>query len=195
MTERRFEIPRRFDPTRSVFGRFVGRHADVLQSEARYYFATIMMLIGILIANFIAWAILKPTIMDDPLGTVAILYWAVQVVSMVGFLALCLVGFQRGTVITVDDCNVSLARGDEPVTVRRSDIDSLEIVSALAFHRHYRRYSNVSSYAAVGTEAYVIIRVSEKVLAIGLGGENAQDLLNTLKSGAVTREEAVRVAL
>lgn len=195
MTQRRFEIPRRFDPTRSVLGSLLSRRSDALQAEARYYFAAVMIVIGILIANFLAWAILKPTVMDDPLGTVALLYWTAQVSSIVGFLALCVVGFQRSTTIVVNDSNVTIARGQDHITIRRSDIEDHEIVSPLTFHRHYRRFSKVSSYAVAGAQAYVIVRPPEEVLAIGLHLEDAQDLLDTLKSEGVTRPEAVRVAL
>ncbi len=195
MTQRRFEIPGRFDPARSVFGRFASGRADALQAEARYYFATVMMLIGILIANFIAWAILKPTIMDEPLGTVALLYWGAQVLSIVGFSALCVVGFQRSTTVTVNDQKVAVVRGKDRISVSRSEIEGYEIVSALTFHRHYRRYSTVSSYAATGAEAYVIIRGRVKMLAIGLSMDDAEDMLDALESESVTHQEAVRVAL
>lgn len=195
MSQHRFEIPRRFDPTRSVLGCFLSRNSDALQAEARYYFAAVMIVIGILIANFLAWAILKPTVMDEPLGTVALLYWTAQVSSVAGFLALCVVGFQRSATITVNESSLSVARGQDRITIRRSDIEDHKIVTPLAFHRHYRRYSNVSSYAVAGAEAYVIIRPPERVLAIGLQLDDARDVLDTLNSEGVTRRETVRVAL
>ncbi len=195
MTEQRFEIPRRFDPTRSVFGRLVRRHDDPLQSEARYYFGSVMMLTAILIANFFAWAVLKSAILADPLGSVAIVYWIAQVISIGSFSALCIVGFQNGTTVTVTDGLVSIIHGDELVTLRRSRIDDVRVVSALLHHRHYRRYSNVTTYAAAASEAYVILRVAERVFSIGLKRKDALDLGDAIRASTVPREEAVRVAL
>ena len=197
MSTHRIKIGGRFDPARSVLGRRFARADGPLRGEARYYLWAVMIFLIVLVANFVSWAALTPVLeAGEPTATVAVLFRIAQPLSVLLFVSLCVIGFRRPIHLLITEPELVVTQGDRREQVRKSAITSIEIVAATAWHRHYRRYRRVISFAGARAHEHVVIRAGERIITIGIDGDVARRLVDFVRTPAtLPASQNVRLAL
>ena len=94
-----------------------------------------------LLTQYLAWALLNPAILAAPAGPTAIAFWLSQLGAVTVLGLTCVLGFTPPLVVACRANGLHLRRGKQALDLAFDDIEFVEIISALAFHRHWRRYA------------------------------------------------------
>lgn len=192
-----FEIPARFHPGYSLLGRGLVRlTGDHRQAEAWYIIAVIAVGLGLLLAQYLGWALLKPTIQADPTGPAALTFWLAQLGGGLAFLLLGCAGMQPAVTVVCSPYGLDVTQGRRHHFVAYGDVDALSCITPELFHRHYRRYAATLSFVNRLPEELLLLRTAERPVVLGLGGEDRARLVAHLESRHIvlTTHEPVHVA-
>ncbi len=177
-----FHVPARFHPAYSLLGRGLRRLVgDARQAEAFFLVALSMLALGLLLAQFFAWMLLKPVIQAAPAGPVAVTFWIGQVGAVVLCLSTCVVGFAPAIVVTATPSGLLLRRGDHERELRYEAITATASITALAYHRHYGRYAATQAFVNRMTPRVLLLHTPEAPVALGLLPEDHAALLHLLE--------------
>ncbi|MFQ5571422.1 MAG: hypothetical protein ACE5G0_17225, partial [Rhodothermales bacterium] len=146
---RTFSVPSRFHPAYSLLGRWMQRLlGDTRRAEALFIVALSMILLGLILAQYVAWMFLKPAIVAEPIGTVAMTFWGCQIGGVMVCVLTCVLGFRPALTVTTTEGGLHLHQGTHTLTLAYNDITSVEPISPLLFHRHYGRYAATQVFIA-----------------------------------------------
>lgn len=166
---RTFYVPRRFHPAYSLLGRWLQRRVgDVRQAEAFFLIILALLLLALLLAQYVAWVLLKPAILAAPTGTVALAFWGVQAGTFTGGLLACAVGFRPAVSVTVTASGLCLEQGRRMLTLALEEVEATTPISALRFHRHYARYAATHVFANRVTPEALLLQTAFGPVAVGL---------------------------
>ncbi len=166
---RTFTVPRRFNPAYSLLGRALQRTlGDVRHAEAVFLVAGTLVLLGLLLGQYLAWALLKPAILGAPGGPEAVAFWTAQLGALAVILAVGIVGFRPAVAVTVAADRLHLAQGRRALTLAFDEIDAVAPVSAQRLHRHYARYAATHVFANRVTPEALLLQTAFGPVAVGL---------------------------
>lgn len=174
-----FIIPRRFNPTYSLLGRWI-QHLVHDERRAEVYFIIVLcsFALALLLTQYLAWALLQPLLFADPSGSAALTFWLFQLGSfLVGGLT-CVLGFKPSITIASHPHALHFTQGRTTTTLPYTEIREIETLSALRYHRHYRRYAATRSFVNRIEPLLLLLHTSTGPVVIGLQGEE----LTTLKA-------------
>ncbi len=166
---RTFSTPRRYHPGYSLLGRWLRRRVgDARQAEAVFIVALAGIGLGVLLAQYGAWALLQPALTADPTGPLAVVFWGVQlcVFTLVGLT--CLLGFQPSVEVICTASGLSMRQGERHLTLAYEAIDDAEPLAPLLFHRHYRRYAATRAFVYRPTGALLLLHTADGPVVLGL---------------------------
>lgn len=138
-------IPRRFHPPHSLLGRWLQRRlGDARQAEAVYYLVLTGIALGLVLLQYLTWAVFEAPIRGNPslaraygLGTFAVLGVVVGT---------CLVGWKPPIRVRVAGRALLIRQGRRLVRVPLQTIETVACIPALRYHRHERRYAATRSF-------------------------------------------------
>lgn len=167
----------------SVLGRLIKKRVkDVHYAEGIYIFSFATLLIGLIIFNYLGWALIQPALASANGEQVAVAFWIAQTALAALFVLFCVIGFKPATQITVDTASgLSIKQGKTQLNIRHSDIESVTSLSALRFHRHYRKYQNTRIFFGRLPRLVMLISTSEFPIVLGLSPEDHRELLTHLQ--------------
>jgi hypothetical protein len=191
------EIPARFHPGYSLLGRWLVRlTGDRRQAEAWYIIVVMAVGLGLLLAQYLGWALLKPTIQAAPAGPEAMAFWLGQIGGVLAFLLLGCVGVQPAVTVACSPYGLDVTQGRRHHFVAYGDITSLTTITPECFHRHYSRYAATRSFVNRLPDALLLIRTAERPVVLGLGTEDRAHLVAHLEGRHIvlTTDEPVHIA-
>ena len=167
---------------------------DRLQAEARFYLYVVTVLVLLVLFNFVGWAFVQDAIRTDPVGTTATVFFGCQIASALLFALTCVVGFRPSVEITVSGRWIEIVQGSREDRIRISTIIGLETVPALTFHRVHRRYDGIIEFSGRSGADYVLIRLVDRTVALGLEEEQRDTLYEWLEGDLAQDKRAPAAA-
>ena len=179
---RTFHVPPRFHPAYSLLGRGLHRLVgDAQRAEAFFLVALSMLALGLLLAQYFAWMVLKPVILAAPAGPVAMAFWLGQVSTVALSLSTCVVGFAPALAVTLTPTHLHLRQGRHERVLPYDAIIATESISALTYHRHYRPYAATQAFVNRMTPEVLLLHTPEAPVALGLLPEDHDTVLHLLE--------------
>ncbi|QXD16494.1 hypothetical protein GQ464_005975 [Rhodocaloribacter litoris] len=162
-----YVVPRRFDPTRSLLGCAIRRRVrDARRAEACFIVGLAGVLLALILAQYLAWALLHETIRAG--GTAGTIFWLAQPGLLLVCLGTCVLGFRPAIRITAGAGGLCVEQGGEVCRLAYAEIRGVETISALRFHRHERRYAATRAFVNRLEDPLLLIRTAEGPVVLGL---------------------------
>jgi len=191
-------IPGRFHVGYSILGRWLMRRGgDQRQASARFIVSLAGIVLTLVLAQYLAWALLGSKILADPGGREALWFWYGQLGVGVAFYLACLLGYQPTIDISVSDRAVSIRRGRESIRLSYDDVVRVTEISALDFYRHYAKYQRTRSFVNRLADTVLLIHMTDGDVVLGLqqpGRAALMARITTHISAPVSRPATVQVA-
>jgi hypothetical protein len=176
-----FTIPRRFHPAYSLLGRWMRRWLDdERRAEALFIIVLSVLALALLLAQYLAWALLQPAIEATPEGPTAILFWIGQVAAVVLIVGFCVVGFEPAIVVTAEEDALHLQQKDCSLTLPYDAIETADTISARRYHRHWRRYAATHAFVNRPDGDLLLLRTDDGPVVLGLAPDDREALLDHL---------------
>jgi len=171
-----FRSPRTFDPRYSLLGRaFWAWTGDRLRGEALYVVATTGLALVLLMTHYLGWALLQPVLTSPPSGQT--LFWAGQLVSVLAWAGLGLVGVRPAVTVTCTSAGLELEQGRRSREISYDALEAVETVTATTYHRHYRRYAATAVFVGALQDELLLLRTDRGPVAVGLADPDDQAAL------------------
>lgn len=175
---RTFQSPRSYDPSYSLLGRLLRYWtSDRLQSEALHIVVLTGLALAVLMGHYLSWALLKPVLVERP--SWQMLFWGGQLASVAVLAGLGLVGFRPGVTVSCTPAGLEIEQGGRTETVPHDTIEEVDTVSALTYHRHYRRYAATNVFVGKLEEEVLLLRTPDGPVVIALADPDEQAALRS----------------
>lgn len=171
---RTLHAPRRFSASYSLLGRWLQRHTgDERRAEAILIVVLTGLAIGLLVLHFAVWSLWGGALN----GTARLVYAASLAAAAALVVLVGVVGRTPAITVTCTDTALHLRRGDATCTVPYDQIRAAELVSALAYHRHERRYAATRRFINRLDDEVLLLRTEDGPVALGLTAPDRRVLL------------------
>ncbi|HMB94209.1 MAG TPA: hypothetical protein VKP65_25390 [Rhodothermales bacterium] len=152
---------------------------DERQAEAMYLIVVSMLLLMLLLAQYLTWALLGSTMQADP---ATLLFWGAQGVGVVLFVLLGILGFKPAVTVTIEPEGLHLCQGKRTCAVPYDEMDTVEPLEPLLFHRHYARYAATQTFVSQRPTTLLLIKTAADPIVVGLRPEDHLALLHHLQA-------------
>lgn len=177
----RLLIPRRFHPGYSLLARLIKyRVNDFRRAEGLYFIVLSLVAVGLLLAQYGAWAVVGGTIQSDPSGSMALTFWIAQICGAVLLVGIGVVGFSPPIAIVISDDRLTIIRNRRETTVRFNEIESAEPIDRRTYYTHYMRFAAVQKFVGKLHDEVLLLRTADQLFAIGLNIEGRRAVLSKL---------------
>ena len=176
MAHSSYIIPSRFNPARSLLGRWIRLHsADARQAESTYVVVVVLSFLALLLVHFLGWAFVQPA----GAGVAIILS---EVVLVLAYGAFAFAGRDPAIIITPQASALEISRGDDVELVLPSDeIETACTIDARTFHRHYRRYAQTRVFVNRVPAELLLLRWNGIPVVLGPAKDDLSTLLQLLE--------------
>ena len=144
-----------------------------------------------MVAFYIAWAFVQPFVEADATGQTAVYYFLAQIGSFVSLFTAAFLGFKPKLEITIDPHCLHIKQGDHKLLLLNSEVQSTQVISALQYHQHYRKYSRTKSFYNRLSDHLLLLETENGPVILGVSEEDQATLLETLRSSASTKTNTV----
>lgn len=136
MAHSSYIIPSRFNPARSLLGRWIRlRSVDDRQAGSTYVVVAVLSFLALLLVHFLGWSFIQPAGAE----TTIVLS---EVVFILAYAAFAFAGRDPAITIRTEASSLKISRdGDAELILPYDEIDAACRIDARTFHRHYRRYA------------------------------------------------------
>ena len=173
---RTFESPRSYHPSASLLGRLIrGWVDDRLRGEALYLVTLTGLILAVLLAHYLGWALLKPVLTDHPTWQAA--FWGGQVASVLVLLGIGLVGFRPPVRVTCGPERVTIQQGDQGRTLSPSTLEEVSLISAQDYHRHYRHYARCQVFISALPDEVLCLHTDDGPVIVAMPTAESQAAL------------------
>lgn len=174
-------IARRFHPAYSLLGRGLRRlSADARQAEALFLVVLAGLGLLVLLTQFLSWALLQPVFTADPGSPARLVFWAAQLGSLLLLGLTCVLGFTPPITVACDAAGLHLRRGSQALDLAYDAIESAETVTALRFHRHWRRFAGTHVFVNRLDGDVLLLGTTQGTVALRLPETDREALLTHL---------------
>ena len=176
-TSHTWPVPGRWHLGYSLLGRWL-RHRvrDPRRAEAYLILILATLAVSLVLAQYTAWALLGKAILADPTGPTAVSFWLAQVVGLLGFVALGLMGWQPRITVEAGPKGITVQQGRRTHHVPYATITDTRLVAPLTAHRHYARYAATVWFVNRWPDALLLLQTPTHPVLLGLDAR-AQDAL------------------
>ncbi|GAB5521629.1 MAG: hypothetical protein RhofKO_38800 [Rhodothermales bacterium] len=182
-------IAARWNPTYSLLGRWMRRRvADRWQAQAYTVLAASGLLVALIIASFLAWGVWGEVISADPEGPVALRFWWIQAAAMIAGLVLTLAGWSPAIKLTVDEAGLTVETPHVTHTMPHWTIERVAPISAVTYHRHYRRYAGTTPFVGALPSQLLLVESEAYCWVLGLDAEAQAAVLHALSRHTEQRD-------
>ncbi|MEM6646367.1 MAG: hypothetical protein AAF730_08945 [Bacteroidota bacterium] len=166
-------IAARWDPTHSLLGQWVQRKtADRWQAQAYFILVSISLLVVLVIANFVAWGVVGASITAAPEGSMAVAFWWSQLAAFGGWGLISLFGWAPGVQVDVNEAGLVVTQAERTLTMPRWTIERVEVISAMQYHRHYRRYAGTTAFVGALPPHLLLVESEAYCWVLGLAADD-----------------------
>jgi MFS family permease len=173
---RTFESSRSYDPSYSLLGRLLRSWTgDRLRGEALFIVVLTGLALALLMAHYLGWALLKPTLVENP--SWQMLFWAGQLASVVALAGLGLVGVRPGVTVDCTPRGIDLGQGRRAHSISYEAVEEIALISAVRYHRHYRRYAATKVFVGPLGDEVLLLRTAGGPVVVSLADPEEQEAL------------------
>jgi hypothetical protein len=186
-----FSSQRTFRPTHSLLGRALRRWTgDRLKGEAYYILALTGLVLALLMAHYLGWALLQPVFTGPDGAWYQTVFWLGQLASVAVVAAVGLVGFRPPLTVRCDDAagRLCLSQGDRSCAVDYDAVGAVSLIPARRFHRHYRHYAATRIFVGRLDDEVLLLETSTGPVVVALPAKALGTLCTHL--AAATEAEA-----
>lgn len=159
-------IPRRFHTGYSLLGHAVRKRIDdKLQAEGMYILILAAILICVVLTFYLGWALLQPIIQTEQH---AFMFACAQVAVAVFIFLTCIWGYKPAMHIECAAEEIVIKQGDVSHRIYAGSVRSIANLSALDFHRHYRKYSQTLFFSNRTSDPLMLIWTESGPVVLGL---------------------------
>ncbi len=180
-----------------MLGRWINHYVkDRDRAEGILILGVALTSILLIVGFYIGWVIVQPAAEADPTGATALAYFAAQLITVVVFLLVTVIGFKPALTVTVEDHSLLITQGKKKRHIALSVITSVSTITPLQFHRHYRKYRDTQSFFNKIEGDLLLLTTAEGPIVIGLNQQDLATLLSSLRSSAsLERTDSVAYAV
>lgn len=180
-----FRIPAVFYAGLSPLGRWFRRRvSDSFKAENLFIITAAVSIIVMMIANQVAWAFIRESVLAAPRGTAAVTFWLAQLAAVTLFITTCIIGFKEAVNITCTNSAVCIQQGKVQKIVPFNEIESAELIDGMTFHRHYALYAETQAFVNRKFNKQVLLRTNDgQAIVLGLPKTEMQAFLQTVEQG------------
>lgn len=164
---------------------------DARRAEALYIVTLAFVLLGLLLAQYTAWAFLKAPILAAPRGSLAVAFWLAQVGSVLLVVLGGAFGFKPALYVRCSPTELFLRQGGRTLHLALEDIWEATCLPSETVHRHHLRYAATRVFASWYGPTILLLKTAQGPVVLGLGESDAHTLLACLEA---TRRVAVPFA-
>ena len=187
---RTFRSSRTFSPTYSLLGRWI-RHltGDRLRGEALFILTITSLVLGVLMAHYLGWALLQPAMNAGNPDTWQLWFWFAQIGSVALLFLIGGVGWRPSVEATIDTTRgiLMVEQGKSSVKVHVDEIEDASIVSPRLYHMHYRHHAATRPFISRPGREVIILRTGDGPIALSLDEADAGTLVDLVRQ----REEVM----
>lgn len=185
----RYTSPRRFHPGHSLLGRWIRtRVPDERRAVGAYFFASGLILFGLIFAQQLAWA-LWLVVGDGAAGWRLPLFYG-QLVSAGLYLVVCVWGFRPGFTVRLEGTELFIESTGAVLRVQARPTEAIPMVPERTFYRHHRVYARTRSFVVPGATEVWVVEDRGAVIGVGLPAEPMAALRVAVASEAIHPEHA-----
>jgi hypothetical protein len=163
---------------------------DRLRGEALYLVSLTGLILAVLLAHYLGWALLKPVLTAHP--TWQAVFWGGQVASVLVLLGIGLVGFRPPVHVTCGPETVTIRQGDRRRTLSASALEDVSLISAQDYHRHYRHYARCQVFISALPDEVLCLHTADGPVIVAMPTPESQaallDHLKGLRAAAPAAE-------
>ncbi len=174
-----FRAAAQFNPMYSVTGRMIRLlAADDRQAGAYFLVVLPTLIMGMVIMQSALWTYFEAysTVPDA-----AARLWTIQVAAVLVVVLLAVLGWSPGLQVRITADSLVLRHGRRVATLSVSAISALTDVDILEYHRGYRPYTDVHTYAVRSAPHIIVVKVGAQTYGIGLKGAQQEQLASALR--------------
>ena len=178
-----YSVKSRFHIGYSLLGRQIRRRqTDEHYAEGIFIIAFAILLVGLIVFNFLGWGFIQPFLSGPSAESITLFFWIGQVISTLLFFSVCMLGFKPAIEVKVqENKQLSIKQGKQVLQLPLDVIQSVTQISALRFHRHYRKYANTRAFFVKIPSSLILLNTEEGPIVLGLPQEEQQELLPLLQ--------------
>ncbi len=176
-------IKRRFHVGYSFLGRFLRRRIpDTYHAEGVFIVVFALLFIGLVLANYLGWALVEPVITSNPDGPITDAFWISQILTALTFFFLSAYGFKPALKISIDEgFDLAISQGKTSMRLPLAEIKAVTMISALRYHQHYRKYRETRAFYGKIPQTLLLIKTADGPILLGLDETSQQELLQLLQ--------------
>jgi hypothetical protein len=125
--------------------------------------------------HYLGWALLKSLFANRPSWQLWV--WGGQVISVLLLAGLGLIGFRPAVRVTCTSDAVELRQGSRFQTIPHSSIATVDTISTVRFHRHYRRYAATQVFVAELSGDVICLDTEEGPVIVSFSDSGTQAAL------------------
>lgn len=172
-------IPRRFHTGYSLLGKAVRKRiGDRLYAEGMYILILAAILICAVLAFYLGWALLQPVIQTEQ--DAFIFACAQAFVAMFIFMT-CIWGYKPALQIEYSSEALVIKHGDLARRISAGSVRSCSPLSALDYHRHFRKYGQTLFFSNRSSDHLMLIRTDDGPVVLGLPEQNWEAVRHLLE--------------
>ena len=192
MVSRHVSVPKKLNANYSILGRIIRRSVqDTHYAEGILILTIALLCISIVVAFYIAWAFVQPFVEADATGQTAVYYFLAQIASFILLFTAAFLGFKPKLEITIEPHCLHIKQGDHRLLLLNSEIQSTQVISALQYHQHYRKYSSTKAFYNRLSDHLLLLETENGPIILGVSEEDQATLLETLRSSASAETNTV----
>ena len=173
-----------------MLGRVIRRSVrDQHFAEGLLILSIAILLIVMVVSFYVAWAFVQPIVETDPSGQSAIYYYLSQISAFSFLFLVAILGFKPSLKVSLQDGCLHIKQGKLKLLLLESEIVSAEPITALRFHRHYRKYAKTMAFFNRLSDRLLLLNTTKGPVILGLPERDQATLLRTLRSPATTENE------
>lgn len=161
-----YHIPPCFHPGWSLLGYTLRRATgDRRRAEAFHLVILTGLALLLLLAHYLVWALAA-----DSLSALA--RWSAEGGALAFVLMTCVWGRKPGATITCAANELHVEQGRRTMTLAYDEIEAVEVISSLRFHRHERRYTATRAFFDRLDENLLLLKTARGPVVVGLAPED-----------------------
>ena len=153
------------------------------------------VVLGLLLVNYLAWAVLQPVLEADPTEAFATTFWLAQVTSFLLAFVVCAFGFAPPIHVTCAPRALEVAQGERAARVPYDALRAVTPLPARLYHRHYRRYAAARCFVNRPDDELLLLRTGDgRPVVVGVPEGRRPDLMRAIAARRVPTYAAAPIA-
>jgi len=157
---------------------------DRLRGEALFILTLTTLALGVLIAHYLGWALLQPSLSAENTESWQLAFWFAQLGSVAFLVAVGGIGFRPRVTTTInpDAAFLSVEQGSSSIRMNAEEIQSITQIPARLYHLHYRHYARTRLFRGRMAESVLVFRTASGPVVLALEQDDLDAVFEVITS-------------